>query len=454
MDEKTAAKISELKQDYLDIERLRDEEKNCFLQIINTFGIVMSMHPEFSSEYQTVKEKVNTEKTLPINQIVEDVKNLRSKIYEAETKKENTDKDLNQGYDLQIYMLKACEIVKDIRTALTDDFYPLSDKLKTKADLYELKCHEGMEPSEIDDETISLLTFISELKKNISKDFKYINDTFQLLLEHVKELDKTLANEFGEDQRIQEIKLFEKNIGQEIGSISDSFDIHGTIDEIKNAVVDGLSNIKEIVAKKKKKEIRKAQSAQSKINNLSRKIAQAEKKALLMSQKTEYLTKIAAKDGLTGLYNRRAFDVRIKNSLNEFNKTKGLLALVIFDVDNFKWVNDTLGHVAGDKVLQSVAKSLKEIFREDDFIARYGGDEFAVVINNLNEKLARKKISAFETIFNKKRFLSKQHGDITITLSAGITLAKKAIQKAGILPNQPQGFVSSIHGMKIWIIKY
>lgn len=425
MDEKTAAKINNLKQDYLDIESLRNEEKDCFLQIIDTFGIVMSIYPEFLSEFQSIKKKVNTKQALPVNQIIEDVKKLRSKIHEAETKRETTEKELIQGYELPNYMLKACEIIKEIRAALTDNFYPLSDKVKTKTDVYDLQCHKEMEPSEIDDETLSLLTFISEMKNNISKDFKYINDTFQLLLEHVKELDKILANEFGEDQRIQEIRLFEKNIGQEIGSISDSFDIHGTIDEIKNAVVNGLSNIKQLVAKKKEKEIRKAQTAQSKINNLSRKIAQAEKKALLMSQKTDYLTEIATKDGLTGLYNRRAFDTNIKNSLNEFNKNKGLLALVIFDVDNFKWVNDTLGHVSGDKVLQIVAKSLKKIFRKDDFIARYGGDEFAVVIYNLNEELAKKKIFDFETIFSKKQFFSKKQGDITITISAGITLAKK-----------------------------
>ena len=425
MDETTDAKIDKLKQDYLEIERLRNEEKNCFLQIINTFGNVMSIHPEFSSEFQAVKNKVNTKQTLPVNQIVEDVKKLRSKIYAAEIKKEDGDEGLNQGYELPNYVLKACEIIKDIRTALSDDFYPLSDEVKTETDIYDIECHEEMKPSEIDDETISLLTFISKLKYNISQDFKYINDTFHLLLEHVKELDKTLANEFGENQRIQEIKLFEKNIGQEISSISDSFDIHETIDEIKNAVVAKLSNIKQLVAKKKEEELRKAQITQSKINNLTRKIAQAEKNRLLMSQKTKHLTKMASKDGLTGLYNRRAFDMYIKNALDEFNKTKELLALVIFDVDNFKWVNDTLGHVAGDKVLQSVAKSLKEIFRKDDFIVRYGGDEFTVVINNLNEELAKEKIVNFETNFSEKQFFSNKHGYITITISAGITFAKK-----------------------------
>jgi diguanylate cyclase (GGDEF)-like protein len=102
-----------------------------------------------------------------------------------------------------------------------------------------------------------------------------------------------------------------------------------------------------------------------------------------------------------------AFDTNITDSLKAFSKEQGPFSLVLFDVDKFKWINDTLGHVAGDKVLQKVAQCLKETFRKDDFIARYGGDEFAVVIEGLNEEMAREKILAKSVFFLKILEMSK-----------------------------------------------
>ena len=177
------------------------------------------------------------------------------------------------------------------------------------------------------------------------------------------------------------------------------------------------------ISKRKKEEIWKAQKAQKNIDKLKKKIAEAEKNAFVMSKKAAHFQSAATKDGLTGLYNRSAFDVNVKNSLTVFNKEKRSLSLVLFDVDNLKWINDTLGHVAGDKILQKVAQCLKETFRKDDYIARYGGDEFAVVIADLNEEMAQEKILKFKENFRKKRFFSSNTGDVNITVSAGVAMA-------------------------------
>jgi len=423
MDDKIAAEIERLKEEYLQTERLGHDEKECLLKVINTFGTVMALHDEFAAEFRAVKKMVNTDQALPIDLIAKEVDKLRSKIFAEETKKGFDEEDLKQLNELQDRLLKACKIIKKIMVALLDDFYPATDKLQTKADSINLKCHKEMAQNELEDATASFLSFITGLKGKISEDFRYINNTFLMLLEHVKELEKTLTSEFGGDERIKEIEQFEIKVNKEVGSIADSFNIHATIDAIKSAVIDKLTKVKQLVSRRKKEEIRKAKKAQENIDKLNKKIAEAEKDALVMSKKAEHFQSAATKDGLTGLYNRMAFDTNITDSLKAFSKEQGPFSLVLFDVDKFKWINDTLGHVAGDKVLQKVAQCLKETFRKDDFIARYGGDEFAVVIEGLNEEMAREKILKFRESFSKKRFFAKNIGDVKVSVSAGITMA-------------------------------
>ena len=93
-------------------------------------------------------------------------------------------------------------------------------------------------------------------------------------------------------------------------------------------------------------------------------------------------------------------------------------------MDDFKDINDTFVHVAGDKVLKKVADRLRETFRKDDFIARYGGDEFAVLIVTLSEEMAQQNIRIFKENFRKKKFFSQKGGDIKVDVTAGIAIAQ------------------------------
>jgi diguanylate cyclase len=271
----------------------------------------------------------------------------------------------------------------------------------------------------------AFLSYIRGLKGKISEDFRYINNTFLTLLDHVKELEKTLTSDFGQDARIKEIEQFETKVNTEVGSIADSFNIHTTINEIKSAVVEKLTKIKHLMALRKKQEVEKAQKTQENINKLKQKIVKTEKDARAMAKKVDYFQTAATEDGLTGLYNRKAFDRRLNDALKMFSEEGQPVSLILFDVDNFKWINDTLGHVAGDKILQKVAECLQEAFRKGDFIARYGGDEFAAVIEGLDIDIAKKKILDFNDLFDKKRFFSHSVGDVNVTVSAGITMSKE-----------------------------
>jgi len=95
---------------------------------------------------------------------------------------------------------------------------------------------------------------------------------------------------------------------------------------------------------------------------------------------------LAFRDPLTGLRNRRSFEERLEEECARVRRGRGYrFAVVVVDVDDFKAINDTLGHATGDRVLQAVAKLLRSSVREVDLCFRIGGDEFAVILPDTDD---------------------------------------------------------------------
>ena len=92
------------------------------------------------------------------------------------------------------------------------------------------------------------------------------------------------------------------------------------------------------------------------------------------------LKHLADSDSLTGLINRRKFTEDAELLLKQVKRAKGKMALILIDLDNFKWINDDYGNEAGDEVLKTVARSLEEHVRDNELVCRWGGDEFLIAI--------------------------------------------------------------------------
>lgn len=99
-----------------------------------------------------------------------------------------------------------------------------------------------------------------------------------------------------------------------------------------------------------------------------------------LKERLNDLKKKSEIDELTGLNNRRAFKARLREEMKRTSRYETNLSLMMLDLDNFKEINDRYGHVTGDKVLETAAWTLLENIREPDFLARYGGDEFCVIV--------------------------------------------------------------------------
>lgn len=128
------------------------------------------------------------------------------------------------------------------------------------------------------------------------------------------------------------------------------------------------------------------------------------------------------RDNLTGLYNRKAFDLRMHSLLNKkFPARRKNMSLpsvyVMLDIDHFKDINDLHGHLYGDETLTIIAKIMTDSFREYDLLFRYGGEEFAAVLMDIDNEVCKKVLDRFRYKVENHLFPKKD----TVTISIGYT---------------------------------
>lgn len=151
------------------------------------------------------------------------------------------------------------------------------------------------------------------------------------------------------------------------------------------------------------------------------------------------------RDALTDTYNRGAFDMAIEQSLNLHFLLNQPVTLVLIDLDNFKGINDTYGHAAGDEVLRSVGECLERSFiRKNDIVARYGGDEFAVILNDTSAANATQVVERFlKTIEDIS--VPYAPDDTRITCSAGYTEIHESDSIEALIQRADRGLYKAKH---------
>jgi len=138
-------------------------------------------------------------------------------------------------------------------------------------------------------------------------------------------------------------------------------------------------------------------------------------------------------DSLTGLPNRRALEDRLQEEIRYAKRMKSQFAVVMMDLDGFKAVNDTFGHVIGDEVLHSVFSYLAENMRATDFLARYGGDELTLVMRNTGLDIATTVTSKIVELMKGYNFMFPGNKKAELGITAGIAIYPLHSQSAGDL---------------------
>lgn len=143
----------------------------------------------------------------------------------------------------------------------------------------------------------------------------------------------------------------------------------------------------------------------------------------LMSQ-IEALRKLSMIDALTGIANRRYAEKIILDRIDEKDRFGWDTGIIFFDIDNFKSVNDTHSHNTGDKILKMVANTLHESIRSFDYVTRWGGEEFVVILSNVTIEQLKEKAELLRQLTSKSFFFEKET-ELSATLSGGATMIKR-----------------------------
>jgi diguanylate cyclase (GGDEF)-like protein len=158
---------------------------------------------------------------------------------------------------------------------------------------------------------------------------------------------------------------------------------------------------------------------------------------------------LAKTDGLTGIANHRSFHEALDRELSRANRKESSFGLIILDIDDFKRINDTYGHLVGDAVLKDLVRRISEKIRISDVLARYGGEEFSLILPETDRTGAEVLAERVRKAFTEKPFAYAQHS-IFYTVSIGLTIynARTPVKKDLLIDQADAAMYEAKHGGK------
>jgi diguanylate cyclase len=147
----------------------------------------------------------------------------------------------------------------------------------------------------------------------------------------------------------------------------------------------------------------------------------------------------ARRDDLTTVANRRAFNEKLHLLMDDWRRQHEPFVLILADLDQFKWVNDSHGHQAGDRVLKAAGNGLKQLAREGDFVGRYGGDEFAILLPKTDRETGTKLAQGLcSGIADNSFSVAVRGGEVAISFSMGTAAPRQGDSDETILQRADQ----------------
>lgn len=279
---------------------------------------------------------------------------------------------------------------------------------------------------------------IDNFKRNVNElAERLISDEKTRRLEHVFDRYKKILCKFISDcktyfrEKENEYKNIIKLLTEGITAInidSKAFNVMLMEQGARLEKINALTDIKEIKEHLKEEVKNLRCTVKNKVEKDSKSLEMLAEKVTVLKKDLEKAEAASMTDGLTGVFNRLAFDIHINALMENVSLKWTSFALMMIDIDNFKNINDTYGHIVGDRVIIAAVQACKKFLRKNDFIARYGGEEFVMVFEGMSLKIAQKKADEICKKISLTDFLidkEKSNESLSFTISVGLSTYKE-----------------------------
>ncbi|GGY84103.1 GGDEF domain-containing protein [Marinobacter zhanjiangensis] len=255
---------------------------------------------------------------------------------------------------------------------------------------------------------------------------------FESFLQRLDERLSSLHGHFSEHadvmagRRTSAAKL-EESVQAELSELGGSLQSSSDVSELRTSVSHHIERIARTVEVFSRQEEQREQQMTSQMDAMREKLVAMETHAEQVRQQLEEERARALTDILTQLPNREAWDERLRFEYDRWRRYGRPVALAVIDIDHFKRVNDSFGHRAGDRVIQLVAKALRERLRTTDFVARYGGEEFVAVLPETSLEQATRVLDELRGDVADMPF-HFQGQPVRVSVSAGLSCFREGIE--------------------------
>ncbi len=239
--------------------------------------------------------------------------------------------------------------------------------------------------------------------------------------------DNLRAAHKGHAQSRETAQALDEQLRHQVDGLHNSMLSAKDLPTLKQAVQARIDRLLETVDTYEQQRGEHEQTVGERLNVLVERVASLELAASTMRDRLEEQRQIALRDPLTELPNRAAWDERLELEVARQQRYGGQLLLAVLDVDHFKRINDSFGHLAGDRVLKIVAGELRKRLRKTDFIARFGGEEFALLLPETPAEAGLNLLESLRTGIQNCPFHFKGER-IQVTLSGGFASFAQADQ--------------------------
>ncbi|MGA7801172.1 MAG: diguanylate cyclase [Gammaproteobacteria bacterium] len=226
-----------------------------------------------------------------------------------------------------------------------------------------------------------LAELIADVRRTLQREKEEIGHFLAQLTDRLGELDTCVRGvDSDRSEALDSGRRLDQAVQEQVQGIHSSVRDAVDLDQLKQQVQHRLEVIGRHMADFRLTEEARSHQAEQRVHELNARLHTLEQESGQLRDRIRKERQLALVDGLTGVPNRMAYEERVNQEYNRWKRFDEPLAMVLMDIDNFKTINDTYGHQAGDKVLKTIAQLVFDTLRATDFLARYGGEEFVLLL--------------------------------------------------------------------------